>query len=319
MVRTVPAIVPADAAGVEAAARALREGRLVALPTETVYGLAADATDDRAVARIFAVKGRPTFNPLISHLPDAEHAFALATGDARAERLAAAFWPGPLTMVLARRAECPVSLLATAGLDSIALRVPAHPVARAVLAATGRPVAAPSANRSGRISPTTAQHVLDDLGDDVDLILDGGPCTVGVESTIVDLSTATARLLRPGGLASEDIERLIGSLARGGTGKIVAPGMLPSHYAPLLPLRLDAREPRGREALLAFGPDVPAGFAVTLNLSLAGDLEEAAGNLFGHLRQLDRMQVDGIAVMAIPHHGLGLAINDRLRRAAAPR
>jgi len=319
MVRTLPSIVTADAAGIAAAARALRDGRLVALPTETVYGLAADATDDRAVARIYAVKGRPKFNPLISHVPDAEGAFALVRENAWAKQLATAFWPGPLTMVLARRDNCPVSLLATAGLDTLAVRVPAHPVARAVLAAAGRPIAAPSANRSGKVSPTTARHVEDDLGGEVDLILDGGACTVGVESTIVDLSGARPRLLRPGGIGEEDLERLVGPLEHATHGAVVAPGMMASHYAPTLPLRLDATASRGREALLAFGADVPGGFTLVLNLSSRGDLEEAAANLFGYLRQLDRTSVDGIAVAPIPRHGLGLAINDRLRRAAAPR
>jgi L-threonylcarbamoyladenylate synthase len=265
------------------------------------------------------VKGRPSFNPLISHLADAKAAFALARPDMRTERLAAAFWPGPLTMVLRRRDNCPVSLLATAGLETIALRVPDHPIAREVLRQAGRPIAAPSANRSGKVSPTTAQHVQDDLGGDVDLILDGGPCTVGVESTIIDLSGEHARLLRPGGIAVEDLERLIGPLERAAGEAVIAPGMLPSHYAPILPLRLDAGAPCGREALLAFGPHPHGGYAAVLNLSATSDLEEAAANLFGHLRQLDRLPVEGIAVMPVPGHGLGLAINDRLRRAAAPR
>jgi len=302
------------------AAETLRSGGLVAFPTETVYGLGADATDDRAVAKIFAAKGRPHFNPLIAHVPDADAAARLVRFDARAERLAARFWPGPLTMVLPRRDDCPVSLLAGAGLSTLAVRVPAHPLALDLLRAAGRPVAAPSANRSGRVSPTTAQHVEADLGDRIDMILDGGACVVGVESTVLDLSGPQARVLRQGGVAQETLEEVLGPLASGGApGVITAPGMLESHYAPDLPLRLNATAARNNEALLAFGPEEPEGFVETLNLSSSGNLAEAAANVFSYLRRLDRIGLDGIAVMTIPERGLGRAINDRLRRAAAPR
>jgi L-threonylcarbamoyladenylate synthase len=311
------AIVPPTPANIDAAASALRAGDLIGLPTETVYGLAGNALDDRAVASIFATKGRPQFNPLICHLPDVVALEPLVALDDRARAVAARFWPGPLTLVLPRRPDCPVSLLASAGLDTLAVRVPAHPVAQALLRRAGVPVAAPSANRSGRISPTRPDHVIEDLGPGI-LVLDGGTCAVGVESTILDLSEPQARLLRPGGIAVEQIEALTGPLAGVGAG-IKAPGMLASHYAPAKPLRLEAGAPRGREALLAFGGPVPSGYAHVLNLSPGGDLAEAAANLFAYLRRLDAGTWDGIAAMAIPAHGLGLAINDRLRRAAAPR
>jgi L-threonylcarbamoyladenylate synthase len=301
------------------AAVLLRAGALVAFPTETVYGLGADATNDAAVAAIFAVKGRPSFNPLICHVADVAAARRLVAFDARAERLAGAFWPGPLTLVLPRLPGCPVAPRVAAGLTTLAVRVPAHAVALALLRAVERPLAAPSANISGRPSPTAAPHVARDLGDRVALILDGGPCPVGVESTVVGLADEPARLLRPGGVPREAIEALIGPLAAPEGGPVAAPGMLTSHYAPELPLRLEARAPQGREALLAFGPDVPQGFAATLNLSPRGDLAEAAANLFAYLRALDRAEFERIAVMPIPQAGLGLAINDRLRRAAAPR
>lgn len=305
-----------------AAAAHLRAGRLVAFPTETVYGLGADATNPDAVAAIYAAKGRPDFNPLIVHVPDLAAAGAIARLDARAERLAAAFWPGPLTMVLPLRPDAGIAPRVTAGLDTIALRVPAHPLARALLAAAGRPLAGPSANPSGRVSPTTAGHVRDGLGDKVAMILDGGACPVGLESTIVGLAGEQARLLRPGGVPAEAIEALIGPLERPAGGVAVsAPGMLESHYAPAAPVRLNATAPLASqpEALLAFGPAVPAGFARVLSLSPAGDLDEAARNLFAHLRRLDEDGAPAIAVMPIPGHGLGAAINDRLRRAAAPR
>ena len=310
---------PVSSEALAQAAETLRSGGLVAFPTETVYGLGADATDDRAVAKVFAAKGRPQFNPLIAHIADAEAAARLVILDARANRLAARFWPGPLTMVLPRRADCPVSQLAGAGLATLAVRVPAHPLALDLLRATGRPVAAPSANRSGRISPTSAADVAADLGDRVDLILDGGPGEIGVESTVLDLSGSVARILRQGGLAQETLEDVLGPLASGGGGPITAPGMLESHYAPKLPLRLAATAPRGREVLLGFGPEPPGGFVETLNLSATGDLTEAAAKLFRYLRQLDHVNCDGIAVMPVPEQGLGRAINDRLRRAAAPR
>ncbi len=308
-------IEPVNAETLSRAAALIRGGRLVAFPTETVYGLGADATDDRAVAAIFAAKGRPSFNPLICHLPDIAAARALVDFDGRAERLAARFWPGALTLVLPRRADCPVSRLASAGLPTLAVRVPAHPVALALLAAVGRPVAAPSANPSGRLSPTTAVHVVEGLGDRVALILDGGPCQVGVESTVVGLGGAEATLLRPGGVPAEAIEAEIGTLRAPESGDIESPGMLESHYAPDRPLRLDAAEARPGEALLGFGADAPPG----PNLSPTGDLVEAAANLFALLHELDRPEWRGIAVMAIPEQGLGRAINDRLRRAAAPR
>ena len=312
-------LVPADGAGIREAARALAEGRLVAFPTETVYGLGAVVTDDRAVARIFVAKRRPHHNPLIAHAADRAMAAGFAWLDERAERLADAFWPGPLTLVLPLKSGVPLSPLVTAGLSTVGVRVPAHPVARRLIEETGLPVAAPSANRSGRVSPTTAEHVLRDLGDAVDLVVDAGPCPVGLESTIVDLSEPDrARLLRPGGLSRERIEALIGPLEGVDGGPVRAPGLLGRHYAPRRPLRLGARRVAADEALLAFGPEPPAGARITLNLSPGGDLAEAAANLFAMLRRLDEAEVRAIAVMPIPAEGLGEAINDRLRRAALP-
>lgn len=309
-------IAPATPATIADAARLLRAGRLVAFPTETVYGLGADATDDRAVAAIYAAKDRPEFNPLIAHVPDLAAAEALAEFDDRARLVAGRFWPGPLTLVLKRRAEG-VSLLASAGLDTVALRVPDHPVAQAILRAAGHPVAAPSANRSGGVSPTTARHVAESLGNRVELIVDGGACPVGIESTILDLSGATPVLLRPGGVTVEALRDLLGTveLPAADPARPTAPGQLSSHYAPSLPVRLNATTAEPGEALLGFGPVAGA----TLNLSAGGDLAEAAANLFAMLRGLDRPGFTGIAVTPIPEHGLGLAINDRLRRAAAPR
>lgn len=307
------------------AAALLAGGRLVAFATETVYGLGADATDARAVAAIFAAKGRPRFNPLIAHYPDAEAAFAHVAADARARSLAAAFWPGALTLVLPRATDCPVAEIAGAGLPSLAVRVPSHAGARALLGAIGRPVAAPSANPSGRVSPTTAAHVLEGLYGRIDAVLEGGACPVGVESTVLDLTGAAPRLLRPGGIAREAIEAAIGPLAIANTPEGTAPrapGMLASHYAPSLPLRLDARDVAANEALLAFGPPLP-GARMVFNLSPEGDLTEAAARLFAGLRSLDRAALragcTAIAAMAVPGRGLGLAINDRLARAAAPR
>lgn len=308
----------ADAQGIAEAAGLLRTGRLVAFPTETVYGLGGDATDERAIAAIFAAKQRPRFNPLIVHLPDPATAEALAVLDDRARTLAERFWPGPLTLVLPRRADCPIARLASAGLDTLALRVPAHPVARALLLAVGRPLAGPSANPSGTISPTTADHVLDGLDGRIDAVLDGGPCAVGIESTIVDLSERRAALLRPGGLPAAEIEALIGPLERPGAEDRDAPrspGRMLRHYAPGRPVRLEARAAQPGEALLGFGPAAPPD---CLNLSPGGDLVEAAAHLFAYLRRLDRPEVAAIAVMPIPEHGLGAAINDRLRRAAEP-
>ena len=309
---------------VEAAARALRSGRLVAFPTETVYGLGAVATDDRAVASIFAAKHRPRFNPLIVHAADRAAARALACWNDAAERLAARFWPGPLTLVLPRAPDSPLSLLVSAGLDTVALRVPGHPLARALLEATRLPVAAPSANPAGEISATTADHVAKALGQRIDLILDGGPCPIGLESTVVDLTGPAPRLLRPGGLVRSRIEAEIGHLqaSRGADGEgeaALSPGQQASHYAPARPVRLDARTVAPDEALLAFGPRPLEGAATVLNLSPAGDLEEAAANLFAMLRALDRPGIRAIAVMPIPRRDLGEAICDRLERAAAPR
>lgn len=316
-------VVPPTEANIARAADLIRNGALVAFPTETVYGLGGDATNDRAVAAIFQAKGRPQFNPLIAHVPDAAAAGVHVLWNDTAERLAQRFWPGPLTLVLPRRASGTVSLLCSAGLDTQAVRSPSDPVAQALLRAVGRPVAAPSANRSGLVSPTRAEHVAQSLGDGVTLVLDGGPCPVGVESTVVDLTAARPTLLRPGGATREAIEAVIGPLAVGpaiGTpGALHAPGQLESHYAPALPVRLNAVSVAGDEALLAFGRDVPNGATLVLNLSPQGDLSEAAANLFAMLRVLDRPGLGGIAVMPIPDHGLGLAINDRLRRAAAPR
>lgn len=311
-------ITPPTAAAIAEAAAFLRSGALVAFPTETVYGLGGDATNDRAVAAIFAAKGRPAFNPLIVHGPDLDSFAAAVVIDDRARRLAERFWPGPLTMVLPRREGSPVSLLASAGLDSIAVRVPSHPVAQALLRAAKILVAAPSANPSGRISPTTARHVAEGLTGTLAMILDGGPCRVGVESTVIDLSADTPTLLRPGGVTLEALRDLLGTVAIAGanqSGGPRSPGMLSSHYAPALPVRLGATTARPKEALLAFGPAEGA----ALNLSATGDLAEAAANLFAMLRSLDRPEYQGIAVMPIPEDGLGLAINDRLRRAAAPR
>jgi len=313
----VPLIEVATPEAISRAAGLLRAGHLVAFPTETVYGLGGDATDEPAVAEIFAAKGRPRFNPLIVHIPGLAEAETLAIFDKRAQKLAARFWPGPLTMVLPRRGDSGLSLLACAGLDTVAIRAPAHPVAQALLRETRRPIAAPSANRSGRVSPTEAEHVAEELGNRVAMILDGGRTPVGLESTVLDLSSESPVLLRPGGVTAEQLTGLLGPFAAPGAGRPKSPGMLASHYAPSLPLRLEAVRARPGEALLAFGPEAPPGFAEVLWLSRTGDLAEAAANLFAMLRRLDRPPFTGIAVMAIPEQGLGRAINDRLRRAAA--
>jgi len=304
---------PANSEAIAEAGRLLRAGQLVAFPTETVYGLGADATDDHAVAAVFAAKNRPRFNPLIVHVSATGAAETLVTFDEKATTLARAFWPGPLTLVLPRRSDSRLSLLVSAGLDSVAVRVPDHPVARSLLAAAGRPVAAPSANASGRVSPTTAAHVAESVGECVAMILDGGPCRVGLESTVVDLCGNAPALLRPGGLPAEAIETLVGPLAPPVSGPARAPGMQTRHYAPRLPLRLNALASWPGEALLGFGPKSEK---AAVNLSLSGNLEEAAANLFAMLRDLDAGGYAGLAVSPIPDTGLGRAINDRLRRAA---
>jgi L-threonylcarbamoyladenylate synthase len=321
-------ILPAGEAAVRSAARCLSAGGLVAFPTETVYGLGADATNPAAIARLYQAKGRPAFNPLIAHVGDIGAARAIARFDERAMALAEAFWPGPLTLVLPKTSDCTVADLATAGLETIAIRVPAHAIAREILRAFGGPVVAPSANLSGHVSPTTSAHVQSDLMGRIDLIVDGGPVEVGVESTIVGCFDAPV-LLRPGGLPRGEIERVLGRAlvqppedTDSDTGQPLAPGMLASHYAPRTPVRLNAESVEAGEALLAFGsyavPGVDAAAAV-MNLSARGDLNEAAANLFGYLRALDTKGARAIAVMPIPHHGLGEAINDRLRRAAVGR
>ncbi len=303
------------------AARALREGYLVAFPTETVYGLGADATDGRAVASIFRAKDRPAFNPLIVHVADMAAAGIVARFDDRARRLAERFWPGPLTLVLPLAESAPVADIVTAGLDTVGVRIPSHHLAHALIELAGVPVAAPSANRSGRVSPTTAEHVFNDLKDTAGLLLNGGRCPGGLESTIVSLAGATPVLLRPGGVPREAIEAVLGTpLARPeaeSTDAPSAPGMSPSHYAPRARLRLDAQDMRPGEVMLGFGPDAPPD--ATLNLSQSGDLVEAAANLFGYLRALDDCGTDTIAVTPIPNEDLGEAINDRLKRAAAPK
>ena len=316
-------ILPADKAGVTHAAALLRDGAVVAFGTETVYGLGADATNAEAVAAIFYAKQRPRFNPLICHYGSARQAFEQVVADARALRVAAAFWPGPLTLVLPRRAQCPVALLTGAGLDTLAVRVPRHPVALALLRAVDRPIAAPSANRSGQVSPTSVRHVMDGLAGRIAAVLDSGPCEVGIESTVLDLSGTAPVLLRPGGITAEDLEACLGPIGLAISDAAPrSPGLMRSHYAPRLPVRLNADALADDEALLAFGPPLPGG-CCRFQLSASGDSIEAAARLFEGLRQLDadgaRLGASRIAVMSIPQAGLGLAINDRLQRAAAPR
>ena len=315
MRKTTTEVLPADAGGIARAAQLLRKGRLVAFPTETVYGLGADARHGEAVARIFEAKGRPRFNPLIVHLADPAQTRRIAVFNDTAKRLAEAFWPGPLTLVLPLRPDAGLSALVSAGLETVALRVPEHPLARALLKEFAGPVAAPSANVSGRISPTRAEHVLEGLGGRLEAVLDGGPCAVGLESTIIGLAPGPV-LLRPGGLPVEVIEDCLDMpLGRGEEGaRPSAPGQLESHYAPQAAMRLNAEAAAPGELLLGFG-----NVACDLNLSPSGDLVEAAANLFHHLRQLDALGAGKIAVTPIPERGLGRAINDRLRRAAAPR
>lgn len=315
-------IVPASAEWIAEAGRLIRSGALVAFPTETVYGLGADATNGEAVARVFEAKGRPTFNPLIVHVQDLAQAETIGLFSPMARRLAEAFWPGPLTLVVPKIAAANVSELVSAGLPTIALRAPDHPVARALLKAAARPVAAPSANRSGHVSATRAEHVAADLGNKVALILDGGPTAHGLESTVLSLVSEQSILLRPGAVPAETIEQIIGTalLRRTETGTALSsPGQLESHYAPRANLRLNARSWQPDEAVLGFGamPAQPA--RAQINLSPSGDLIEAAANLFAALRSLDASGAETIAVMPVPDHGLGEAINDRLRRAAAPR
>ncbi len=312
---------PATEAVIKAAAALIRDGRLVAFPTETVYGLGADATEAIAVARVFTAKMRPRFNPLIIHVPDLDHAAQLVQVDARARLLAAQFWPGALSLVLPRRADCPVELLAGAGLQTLAIRAPDHAVAQALLSACARPIAAPSANRSGEVSPTTAAHVAAGLGDDVDQILDGGACSIGLESTILDLTRDPPEILRRGGISDEEISAVVGPLAfdTAEDPRPRSPGRLYRHYATRLALRINATKVQSGEALLAFGRHTVTDAAAELNLSPAGDLTEAAANLFAMLRDLDRPEYTGIAVVPVPDVGVGRAINDRLRRAAAPK
>jgi L-threonylcarbamoyladenylate synthase len=318
-------ILPAGQVSVAKAAACLKGGGLVAFPTETVYGLGADAANAEAIARLYEAKGRPSFNPLIAHVGSLAAARQIACFDATALKLAEAFWPGPLTLVLPKTQNCTVADLATAGLETVAVRLPVHPIARDILDAFGGAVVAPSANLSGHVSPTTAEHVAADLSERIDLIVDGGPVNVGVESTIVGCFDAPL-LLRPGGLPREDIERVLGRRlmrppedAVRETSQPLAPGMLASHYAPRTPVRLNAKEVAPGEAMLAFGPDRVTGTdqaLAVMNLSASGDLNEAAAHLFGYLRALDAKGASTIAVAPVPDHDLGEAINDRLRRAA---
>ena len=312
----------ADAGGIAEAAKFISAGGLVAFPTETVYGLGADATNARAIARLFEAKERPSFNPLIAHVTSLEAAWRIGEFDNAASWLAANFWPGPLTLVVPAMPDCPVCDLARAGLDTVALRVPGHAIAQALIAAAGKPVAAPSANRSGHVSPTTADHVLADLAGRIDVVLDGGPAPVGIESTIVDCTGAPPRLLRTGAIARTTLEEALGApiADAAGADQPASPGRLATHYATRARLRLDATEVRAGEALLAFGPGLPrnAEHAVQiLDLSPTGDLREAAANLFAHLRALDACGAAAIAAAPIPAEGLGEAIRDRLTRAAA--
>lgn len=324
----------ANRGAVREAAEVLKAGGLVGMPTETVYGLAANALDGMAVARIYEAKGRPAFNPLIVHVPDLAMAAEFVVVDDVARALARRFWPGPLTMILPKVQECGISDLVSAGLDTLAVRVPAHRVALDLLAAAGVPLAAPSANRSGSLSPTTPAHVSDSLGDDVDLILAAGPCAVGLESTVLDLSGDVPVVLRPGGVSAEDLSEVLGEdvvyghkdiVSQG--GKLKSPGMLLKHYAPEIPVRLNAIDLEEGEALLAFGSDRFMGVKggggardlpenMRCNLSEGADLHEAAANLFAMLAALDKSGARGIAVMAVPDTGLGCAINDRLQRAS---
>ncbi len=316
---TTPISLPGDEDSIERCARAIADGSLVAFPTETVYGLGADATNDESVAAIYAAKDRPTFNPLIVHVANVQAARSLVYFCDQAESLAQAFWPGAISLVLPRRNDCGLSLLVSAGLETVAIRVPAHPLAHNLLVRAACPIAAPSANRSGEVSPTKADHVLQSFagsdGAERLLIVDGGSCPVGLESTVIDLSGGDATLLRPGGITAEKIEAITGKLglagSNGNTPK--SPGMLSRHYAPKTPLRLNVTQAVEGEVLLGFGP---APIGTVFNLSSTGNLSEAAANLFAMLHALDQEIYTGIAVMPIPEIGLGIAINDRLHRAA---
>lgn len=316
-------ILQPDPESLARAALMLREGKLVAFPTETVYGLGADATNDRAVAAVYAAKGRPRFNPLIAHVSQIEALDGLVVWNAAARMLAEAFWPGPLTLVLPRHPHCAISRLASAGTETLAVRIPAHPVARELIERAGVPVAAPSANASGKLSPTEAAHVWESLGDAVDAILDGGPCSVGVESTVVSWGNLAPEILRPGGVTREQIEKVLGraisapNISASGDDPVFSPGQLAAHYAPRATLRLNAVSAEADEAFLTFGEDMHVkGGTLRLNLSPSGDVTEAAAHLFAMLHRLDAAGVSRIAVMPIPEQGLGIAINDRLRRAA---
>lgn len=314
-----PQILHIDIAAVDNAVTLWRSGGLVAIPTETVYGLSADASNGLAVAKIFATKSRPQFNPLIVHVADIETAKRYVEWNQLADKLAMRFWPGPLTLVLKRSSNCPISELVSAGGDTLAIRIPSHPVTQQLLKAFGGGLAAPSANRSGRISPTTAAHVREEFGDTI-TIIDGGACEVGLESTVVDVSGAAPVILRPGSITRAMVEEATSAAASvpltASPPVLKSPGQLESHYAPSIPVRLNATEVEPDEALLAFGPSALAGAARTINLSARGDLIEAAANLFAAMRALDDATFTGIAVMPIPADGIGEAINDRLKRAA---
>ena len=315
-------IYPADSKSVARAGALIRDGELVAFPTETVYGLGADATNGRAVAAIYEAKGRPRFNPLIAHVASVEAAASIGALGGLARDLINAFWPGPLTLVVPRARSCRVSELATAGHATIAIRCPAHPVATALIEAADCPIVAPSANRSGHVSATMAQHVAEDLGPAVSMILDGGACEIGLESTIAEVSGTEVAILREGAITADALARVAGTKLAHQTEPTHAPrapGQLASHYAPNARLFLDVADCLGFDALLAFGVPPESFNGPIRNLSATGNLREAAANLFAHLRELDATGATTIAAMPIPETGLGAAINDRLRRAAAPR
>lgn len=312
----------ASPATIKNAASILKKGKLVAFPTETVYGLGADATNDTAIGKVYEAKNRPRSNPLIIHVASLESAKRIAVLDERANMLALKFWPGALTMILPRQRQCQVSKQACAELDTIAVRIPGNETALALLRETARPIAGPSANASGRTSPTIAEHVIHSLGEAVSFVLDGGPCRVGIESTVINLSEDDPVLMRPGGIPVSDLEALVGPLAlpfNTNESEPTSPGSAKSHYAPGLPVRLEAFNVDSDESLLAFGPHPPKGAGKMLNLSSAGDLNEAASNLYRMMTELDDPKFRQIAVMPMPESGVGRAINDRLRRAAAPR